>query len=71
MQTEEHSAPAENSMTENPSAPEHPVPDSPSDDNIIPARKAYSGAQLNLALFYLFYIFVAMIIEHFLPESRS
>lgn len=35
------------------------------------ARKTYSRAQLNLALFYLFYIVISMIVVFFLPDDYS
>ncbi len=40
-------------------------------DIIKPARKAYSRSQLNLALFYLFYIIISLIILQFMPEDFS
>ncbi|MBQ5340337.1 MAG: CPBP family intramembrane metalloprotease [Oscillospiraceae bacterium] len=67
MQNEEqHTAPS----AENLSA-ESPAPDATVSDNIKPARKAFSRAQLNLALFYVIYFVVAIIVVHFLPENYS
>ena len=54
-----------------PPASEHPVPETPVSDNIKPARKAYSRSQLNLAIFYVIYFVIAIIVVHFLPENYS
>lgn len=45
--------------------------DQPTTDLLKTARKSYSRAQLNLALFYLFYIVISMIVVFFLPDNYS
>ena len=47
------------------------APVTAAEDNIPAARKAYTFAQLNLALFYVFYLLISIIVVHFMPEDPS
>lgn len=47
------------------------VPEADPAANIPAAKKAYTFSQLNLALFYVFYVIVSLIVVHFLPDNPS
>ena len=51
--------------------PESPAPESNIEENIKPARKAFTFSQLNLAIFYGIYLAVAFLVLFFLPQGHS
>lgn len=47
------------------------APKNSEEENLTAARKAYTFSQLNLALFYVFYLIVSLIVMLFIPDEPS